>query len=381
VRSWRVWAVRITLVAALVTVDLALHWPLWLLPTVAALGLLAIACLARSGRRQPGSPTAQAVTNLVVAQPPELRAEQVADVLMPSQDADYRFLFSATVLWCPAGTGTARQPASLAASAVEAIVRRASEITRQRAAASASLLRWELASALGEMKTDSAGCVHAMAESVQLVLPASDQERLDKLAAVRKDETVWEHERRYEQSKRRYLSGDVLKDPGSAVVWWLSRNNDEIEKAVRDIGLLVQLYSAANNTDTPAAFRHLVPDRGIDDTVGTHDLGRGTRDPRESWATPATTSAWPPAADHFDDFLAAMNFPAGDPQRILFAQQVAMAANANGRPDIAEEIVRRSDPPCADEDGAAPGSNDARAATEDQETTEPMSDDHGPADS
>lgn len=248
-RSWRFWAVRISLVAALILMDLALHWPLWLLPAIAALALLTMAYLDRDGRRQPGPPTAQAVASLVVAQPPELRAEQVADVLLPSQDPDYRFLFSATVLWSPAGTGPARQPASLAASAVEAVVRRASEITRQRAAASASLLRWELASVVGEMKTDSTGCVRAMAESVQLVLPASDQERLDKLAAVRKDEIVWEHERRYEQSRRRYLSGDVLKDPGSAVVWWLSRNNDQIEKAVRDIGLLVQLYSAVSQIE------------------------------------------------------------------------------------------------------------------------------------
>ncbi len=31
-----------------------------------------------------------------------------------------------------------------------------------------------------------------MAESVQLVLPDHDQERLDKLAAVRKEEAIWD---------------------------------------------------------------------------------------------------------------------------------------------------------------------------------------------
>jgi len=356
-------------------VDLALHRPLWLLLAIGALALLTMVFQGRAGRHQPSSaPTAEDVSGLVVTQLPAVRAEEVTEVLLPSQDADYRFLFSAIVLWSPAAPGVARQPASLAASAVEAVILRAGEITRQRAAASASLLRWELASALGEMKADSAGCVRAMAESVQLVLPASDQERLDKLATVRKDETVWEHQRRYEQSRRRYLSGDVLKDPGSAVVWWLSRNNDEIEKAVRDIGLLVQLYSAANNTDTPAAFRHLVPDHGIDDTADRHHPGRATTDPGENWVTPTAFSTRP-ATDHFNDFLTAMKFPDGDPQRILFAQQVAMAANANGRPDIAAELARRFDPPRADENGAAPEPDDTTATPEQQEATEPMSND------
>ena len=374
-QSWRVWAVRIAFIAVLVPVGLPLHWPLWLLPAIAVLAMVTVAYLCRSRRHRLGPvPLAEAVADQVIAQPPELRTEEVADVLLPSQDADYHFLFSASVLWSPVGTGSTRQPANLAASAVEAVVQRASEITRLRAAVSASRVRWELGSVLGELKADSADCVRAMANSVQLVLPASDQERLDKLAAVRKDETVWEQERHYEQSRRRYLSGDVLKDPGSAVVWWLSRNNDEVEKAVRDIGLVVQLYSAANNTDTPAVFRHLVPDRGIDDTVGTHDPVRGATDAGECWDMP-TASSGRPAADHFDDFLAAMKFPADDPRRILFAQQVAMAAKASGRPDIAEELVRRFDPPCADEEGAAPEPDGAETAPEQQEVTEPRLDD------
>jgi hypothetical protein len=198
-----------------------------------------------------------------------------------------------------------------------------------------------------EDKVDSFRSVRAMADSVRLVLPASDQERLEKLAAVRKDEIVWEHERRYEQSRRRYLSGDVLKDAGRAVVWWLNRNNDEVEKDVRDIGLLVQLCSAANNTAVPAEFYHLAADSGTDDPadpVNVSSTGRNDWD--------ATTTSGPrPAADHFSDFLAGTSFPDG-PRRALFAQQVAMAAAANGRPDIAADLVRGFDPPCGDEDEA-----------------------------
>jgi hypothetical protein len=363
----RIWRVGTAVATALVLLDLILHWSFWLLIPISALPLIAGYLDWR--RRQPSAPALaeEPVANPVPAQPPALCEEQVVDILLPSQDTDYCFMFSATVLWSPAGQGPALQSASLATRAAEAIVQRASEITRQRAAASASVVRWELSTMLGEMKADSFGCVRAMADSVRLILPASDQERLEKLAAVRKDEVVWEHERRYEQSRRRYLSGDVLKDPGSAVVWWLNRNNDEVEKAVRDIGLLVQLCSAANNTAVPAAFRHLVPDPGTDDRAGPSNVGRNSRD---DWDAPTTDPR--PAADHFTDFLAATSFPDG-PQRALFAQQVAMAAAANGRPDIAADLVRGFDPPCGDEDEAEPEPGDP--SDPEQVENEPAADD------
>lgn len=87
--------------------------------------------------------------------------------------------------------------------------------------------------------------------SGRLVLPEQDRQRLDKLAAIRKEEDVWEYERRREQSMRRYLGTDVLKDPGSAVVWWLARNNGQVETAVQSIDLLVQLSRAANRLNIP----------------------------------------------------------------------------------------------------------------------------------
>jgi hypothetical protein len=63
--------------------------------------------------------------------------------------------------------------------------------------------------------------------------------------ADRVRKAIWEHQRKYEQNKRAYLGRDVLKDPGSAVVWWLARNDDHVEKTVQAIGLLAQLSSAA----------------------------------------------------------------------------------------------------------------------------------------
>jgi hypothetical protein len=68
---------------------------------------------------------------------------------------------------------------------------------------------------------------------------------------LRKHERMWEQERRMEVSMRRYLSEDVLKDTGSAVVWWLARHADQIEDSAQMIGHLAQLTAAANSKDMP----------------------------------------------------------------------------------------------------------------------------------
>jgi hypothetical protein len=87
---------------------------------------------------------------------------------------------------------------------------------------------------------------------VKLVVSDEDARRLTRLAELRKHERMWEQERRMEVSMRRYLSEDVLKDTGSAVVWWLARHTDQIEQSAQMIGHLAQLTAAANSKDLPA---------------------------------------------------------------------------------------------------------------------------------
>lgn len=50
----------------------------------------------------------------------------------------------------------------------------------------------------------------------------------------------------------------MLKSAGSAVVWWLARHDDDIEKTVDLIGPLAQLTAAANDEEVPELFRHLI---------------------------------------------------------------------------------------------------------------------------
>ncbi|MEU8271339.1 hypothetical protein AB0B89_29790 [Sphaerisporangium sp. NPDC049002] len=270
----------------------------------------------------------------------ERQERRVVDVVLPSGWDDYDFRFSATVYWCPDGAPATRSIVNPGALAVEAILQRARAITERRQPGRASLVQHELNGALGRMQPEASGCLQVMAKSVTLVLSENDQARLDKLATMRKEKAVWEHERKQEQSRRDYLGNDVLKDTGSAVVWWLARNEDQVEKTVQDIGLLARLSSAANNEDVPELFQHLVPDPAFVAPADTrmqnlrHDGTAGSSGEGEA-----------SAADHFDAFLRGMGFPEDDPQRALFSREVAEYAAKYGRPEVAAELVRRFDTP------------------------------------
>jgi hypothetical protein len=246
-------------------------------------------------------------------------------------------LFSATVLWSPTATVMDESLINMGALAVDAVLRRAREITQRRHPGNASLVSHELGAALARVQADASGCLRAMAQSVQLALEDHDQQRLDKLAAVRKEEAIWAHERKYEQSKREYLSEDALKDPGSAVVWWLARNDDQVEKTVQDIALLAQLSAAANNTAVPETFQQLVTGLAARHSPSPSSPGLNGSD------VPPPAESGNPATDHFDGFLGAMGLNEGDPERALFARRVADLVTKHGRPEIAGEMMDRFD--------------------------------------
>ncbi|MGC5563671.1 hypothetical protein ACPYPG_12580 [Streptomyces sp. FR-108] len=98
-----------------------------------------------------------------------------------------------------------------------------------------------------------------MAENLQLVLVQQDQERLDKLADVRKDEEAWVHQRKYEQSRRRYLGEDVLKNTGSAVVWWLTRYCNS-RRPPQTAGARWTTASVAESSTVPSSSQAPSPD-------------------------------------------------------------------------------------------------------------------------
>ncbi|MGY1434369.1 hypothetical protein [Streptomyces reniochalinae] len=378
----------------LVIAGLALRWPAW------AWGAAAVAfvtvCLAmRRWAVPPIDPLSQEFTAEPdrPTDPPERREETVADVVLPSAAQDYDFRFSATIRWWPEEQPKNSAPFSPAGVAVSAVLDRAREVTEQWQPHRGSVAQHRLSGELAVMRADPEGRVLAMAENVTLTLSEADAVRLRKLATVRKDETLWAHERRYERDRREYLGNDVLHDTGSAVVWWLAKNDDQIRKTVDDLGVLAQLTSAANNQEVPERYAHLVPhptgvpegaaptangylnghrDGGPAGQVdgyghgyaGAHGHGNfpgsapGDAPP---FGAPFETDAdaAPSPVEVFTDLLAAMEVPAGDPDAGVLARALHEGALKIAREGASEAIRQRFDP--AAPEPASPGTPDASA--------------------
>ncbi|MER5551584.1 hypothetical protein ABT001_07875 [Streptomyces sp. NPDC002793] len=239
-----------------------LHWSAWLwgfMSMVTASGsLLLVMTVLSSGRaaadsyesREPEPPAAP------VEQP--YQETRVIDAVLPSATDGYDFLFSATVWWKPVPDHAGRSDDASPALAAASVVSRAREAVRHEEPGRASFAQYLLDGELGVPLPDRNERVKALAADVTLALAPADRERLRKLNDLRKDEEIWEYERQHERNKRRYLGDDVLKSAGSAVVWWLARHENEIEKAVHMIGPLAQIAAAANDEEVPELFRHLL---------------------------------------------------------------------------------------------------------------------------
>ncbi|BDM71686.1 hypothetical protein HEK616_51730 [Streptomyces nigrescens] len=314
-------------------VGLTQQWPTWKWTTLAALLLVVPVAAFRIASLRRGSLPVSFEEQLT-ASPVERTECHVNQVRLPSLWDDYHFVFSATVRWYLVASPESASVLNPAGLAVEAVLNRARTITEKREPGQASLVQHELSGALSRMCPDPTGHLQAMAENISLTLVEQDQERLDRLAKVRKEKAVWEHQRKYEQSKRQYLGEDVLKDTGSAVVWWLAKNDEHVEKTVADLALLAQLTSAANDTDIPERLHTLV----------SSQLGEPAT-PEILADDPAPTPRERTAADHLSSFFDAMGFTEGDIRRPMLAKQFSDIIKQQNRHEPAEDLLRRFDPP------------------------------------
>ncbi|MET9432115.1 hypothetical protein [Streptomyces sp. NPDC003036] len=335
----------VTVIAALLVTILGLYqrWPGWAWPAAAAVLCLAPALAIRAGSRNPEPFPPGTLPDPDLPIPPVERRElRVCDVALPSAEQDYDFLFSATVRWCPLEPSAESPTVNAGGLAVEAILNRARSVTASRAPSASTFIQHELAGALATMHPDESGQLQAMALDVSLVLSKDDQERLDKLAAVRKDEAVWAHERKYEQSRRAYLGEDVLKDTGSAVVWWLHKNDDQVARTVQDIGLLAQLTSASKNEHVAEPFRHLVPDAAPDPGSGSFEGDRSGASPAPPETEAGTEASARAPEDVLAEFLDAAGFSPADAEYFFLGAQAAENLEQL-KPDVAAAIRRRFD--------------------------------------
>ncbi|MEV0601721.1 hypothetical protein AB0I82_20805 [Streptomyces sp. NPDC050315] len=345
-----------------VIVGLSTDWPLWAWPAAIAVlaGATALAVKFSGPPDTHFPPTTRLEPDLPIP-PPERWEQLVTQVALPSAMPDYDFQFSALVQWKPVDTPSDAPPINEAGIAIESILERARAITVQQSPERCALAQYRLNGALGTMKPDPSGRLTAMAEGVALTLTEADRNRLEKLATVRKDEDVWEHERKYERNKRAYLGDDVLKDTGSAVVWWMANHDDQIEKTVDLIGPLAQLSSAANNTEIDETFRHLVPGARLpQEPTGLWDGMRIVSEPEylddrgqtdgsgEAHGDGFAFSDEPPEPDIttvLGDLIKQAGFDEGSAETALFSRRVADGLAAAGRPDLSEQIRDRFDAP------------------------------------
>ncbi|MEU2026244.1 hypothetical protein ABZ565_29435 [Streptomyces sp. NPDC016469] len=282
----------------------------------------------------------------------------MSEAPLPSARDGYDFLFSATVWWRAAPGHADWSGSASPALAVSAVVNRASAVVRHEDPARASFARYLLEGELGIPFTDRSGRVESMVADVTLTLAPADRDRLRKLSDLRKDEEIWEHERQHERSKRRYLGEDVLKSTGSAVVWWLARHEEEIEKAVDMIGPLAQVAAAAKDEEVPDLFRHLlVPPMGVrtEATVGgpqwensVHENGMPDREEEVG------------IAERLRLLLGAVGLKPDMDAYTVTAHRVMVTLEAEGLDEAAEEIRREFLPTDEDEPSEALDDSDNR---------------------
>lgn len=333
---------------------------LWLLITIALLGLLGWVAGRIRRRERMELLRKDHVPPPVeeVEQQPEVEQTTLADVRLPSAADGYHFHFSATAYWRPIG-GSALQHANLAGLAADAIVARARAVTATEQPSSAEVVAHRLAGALGAVQRDTSGGVHTWADQVRLTLSEADQARLRRLADVRKDEDIWEHERDHERSKRAYLGDDVLKSPGSAVVWWLVQKDNDVAATMPLLGDLAQLSAVANNAELPELFRHLVPTPAplCPDAPEAGQFANGRFPDGNRQTSSAAPWADVPAepfggtgsvTNRFGALLDTLRL--SDDERALLARRFAVLIEKQGRPEQAQEIQRHFDSPLLDDE-------------------------------
>jgi hypothetical protein len=249
----------------------------------------------------------------VVQRPPvQFQTQPITSIRLPTALADYYFRFAASVSWRPSADGVS----GAADIAAKEIIRRASKITAQQDPGDAALAASDLSVALGALLLDPTRQVEVRAESVHLGISPEDQKRLDEFATLRKEEGLWEYQRRYQVSKRQYLRTDVLKDAGSAVVWWLAKHEDNPQDVAANIDVLTRLAHAANTN-------HM---NGTDST--TFDAPAG----------PTT------AAERFDAFLDSLDPAPSDDVRLTLTSQVARLVDVHDQKAADEMRWRNSEP-------------------------------------
>ncbi|WP_405643336.1 hypothetical protein [Streptomyces uncialis] len=332
------------LIAAVLTLASVLGRPMWvwfLLPAlVAGALLLDFRAVGFADSTSPDDDTS--------ADDPQPSEEkpwlQTSLVVVPVQSVlpDCPFLLSATVWWRPVDPLDPLTQGNPAGLATMSVLERAQNVVGAEHPGRCTFLEHWLTGVLGRPTPDHTASVTAFAADVRLVLRPADQRHLDELDGLRKSMDTAESRRQHERDLRTYLREDVLETPGSALVWWMARHDDEIERAVRMIAPLTYLSAAANDEEVPEAFRDLLTVLPEGDPTG----GFEHPEPVDERATAATAAGeghrsvgWETSpGERVSDLLDQMGFAQGSADRAAFVHRLARMSDEAGRSDAAESF-------------------------------------------
>jgi hypothetical protein len=207
-----------------------------------------------------------------------------------------------------------------------------------------TFLERSLEGTLGTPGLDGSGLVEAFATDIRLVLRPRDQEHLEERDELRKSMGSWESRRQHERNLREYLGEDVLRSPGNAVVWWMARHDDQIERAVDMIAPLTVLSAAANDEEIPEEYRDLYRGRGKP-VEGEPMSGFDHPEQDGGQAPPGhgpnrSAAGQEPPADLLAAWLDSEGFTEGSDETRVFLDRLARTSDAAGRPEAAENIRR-----------------------------------------
>jgi hypothetical protein len=338
--------IPISLIAGILAVTAVLGWPEWMwfpLAAVVAGALLLDMFVLNTGRRASGTGQDTAHDDAQLRIEPPYLEMPVIDVPVTSSLDDYPFLFSATVRWRTVTDPLRTSHGNPGALAVTSVLWRVEQCTATEHPSRVDFLCHWLEGQLGQPVQDESGTVTAFATDVQLSLRHEDRQHLEELEDLRRTMGSWERQREHERNRREYLGEDVLQSPGSAVVWWLARHEEEIERATDLIGPLSCLSAVARDQEIPDAFRHLTDRQVSPAGCGTPN---GFDHPEEAEAPAHHPERDERSLDRQPDahtepvsaLLDRMGLLRGSEERVAFVHRLARMMEASGRPRAAEAL-------------------------------------------
>jgi hypothetical protein len=326
----------------LILLGVSLRWAPWV-TILTVLVCLAVGALVYLAVSRPEQQTIYVPPPPAPEPQPPVQMVSVQGINLASAWPDYEFLLDATVYWRSVGNPTATTHVRPGARGIDTIIERAARVAATEPPGMAVRLQHRLNDVLGVVQHDQSGRIETWADNVRISLFDADAQRLRTLSDIRKDKTVWEHQRRFECDRREYLTEDVLRSTGSALVWWLSRNESDVTAAADLIGTMARLSAAAKDEDVPELFRHLLPPSLLPPepeqprfaALGSDGAGQ------PSMFDFAQLNGARSAVDLVTALMGALGLD--DEQRVLFAARVAADIESTGDAAAAEQVRQRFD--------------------------------------